>query len=167
MKSPDDGFFDPVILTGCFLFLSHHLTGMTHLVPEVYPINILAAVGIALIYIVIFSVVKEPHRQKINAVIIAGAGAVYWNGGLGIIEYVFGTLMIALACGGLSSYVYIGTGWLLHTSWDLLHHYYAQPIVPFSPSSSLGCAVCDAVLALWFFMKAPSVFGKNKILQTH
>jgi hypothetical protein len=131
---------------------------MTHIIPEFTLLNALAAIAIALIYIAIFSLVKEPQRQTINALVIASAGAVYWSGGLGIGEFPFGILMIYMAYKGLSDYRFIGIGWLLHTSWDIVHHLFANPIIAFSPSSSAGCAVCDALLALWFFYKAPNVF---------
>jgi Family of unknown function (DUF6010) len=131
---------------------------MAHIIPEFPLTNAIAAVGIAIVYISIFSLVKEPNRQKINAVIIAGAGAVYWSGGLGVLEYVFASAMLFMAFKGLSNYKYIGIAWLMHTTWDTLHHLYANPIVPFSASSSAGCAVCDSILALWFFYNAPSIF---------
>ncbi len=134
--------------------------------PEFTLVNAIAAIAIAFIYIAISSLAKEPNRQKISAVIIAGAGAVYWSGGLGIWEYVFATAMLFMAFKGLTNYMYIGIAWLMHTSWDTIHHHYANPIVPFSASSSAGCAVCDAVLALWFFYQAPSAFDyfrKRKI----
>jgi hypothetical protein len=137
-----------------------------HSIPEFTLINAVGAIVIAFIYIAISSLAKEPNRQKISAVIIAGAGAVYWSGGLGVWEYVFATAMLFMAFKGLTNYMYIGIAWLMHTSWDTIHHLYANPIVPFSASSSAGCAVCDAVLALWFFYKAPSVFDyfrKRKI----
>lgn len=131
--------------------------------------NALAAIVIACIYIAIFSLVKEPNRQKINAVIIAGAGAVYWSGGLGVGEYIFSALMLWIAFRGLTNYYFIGIGWLLHTSWDIFHHFYGSPIVPFSLSSSAGCAVCDTILAIWFFYKAPSIFKliKNRKLSAN
>jgi Family of unknown function (DUF6010) len=131
---------------------------MAHIIPEFTIVNAIAAVGIAIVYISVFSLVKEPNRQKINAVIIAGAGAVYWSGGLGVLEYVFASAMLFMAFKGLSNYKYIGIAWLMHTTWDTLHHLYANPIVPFSASSSAGCAVCDSILALWFFYNAPSIF---------
>ena len=53
-------------------------------------------------------------------------------------------------------------GWLLHTGWDLLHHLYGNAIVPFDTSSSAGCAVCDSILAIWFFLGAPNVFNLIK-----
>ncbi len=34
-----------------------------------------------------------------------------------------------------------------------------EVIVPFAPDSSLGCAICDPVIALWLFAGAPSVYG--------
>jgi len=113
------------------------------------------------------SLIKEPNRQKINAIIIAGAGGVYWNGGLGVWEFIFGSLMLFVAFKGLKHYYFIGTGWLLHTGWNILHH--GDPIVYFEPSSSAGCAVCDSILALWFFFGAPTmwnVFRKQKTITT-
>lgn len=130
----------------------------THTVPEFTGLNAVAAVGIALAYILLFSCVKEPARQKWNAVIVAGAGAAYLSGGLGAWEFMFCALITVLAYLGLKKYTFIGIAWLLHTGWDVLHHLYGNPIVPFSASSSAGCAVCDAVLALWFFRGAPSPF---------
>ena len=111
--------------------------------------------------------VKEPNRQKINAVIIAGAGAVYWSGGFGVAEYLFSTVMLFVAFKAISKYYWVGIGWFLHTFWDTLHHFYGNPIVPFSASSSAGCAVCDSILAIWFFYNAPSIytlFKKDKSL---
>jgi hypothetical protein len=137
-----------------------------HIIPEFTLINAIGAIVIAFIYITISSIPNEPNRQKISAVIIAGAGAVYWSGGLGIAEYIFSTAMLFMAFKGLSNYTYIGIAWLMHTTWDTLHHLYANPIVPFSASSSAGCAVCDSVLAIWFFYKAPSIFDLVKNYKT-
>jgi hypothetical protein len=52
----------------------------------------------------------------------------------------------------------VRAGWLLHTGWDVLHHLYGNPIVPFVPGSSLGCAICDPVIAIWCFAGAPSIY---------
>jgi len=130
----------------------------THEVPYFGPTAALAAVGIAIIYILLSSLVKEPSRQKFNAVMIGGAGAAYLAGGLGPWEFVFCSVMTFIAFKGLGKYYFIGIGWLLHTCWDIVHHLYTNPIVPFNPSSSAGCAVCDSILAIWFFMGAPSIF---------
>lgn len=116
------------------------------------------AVAIAAVFIAAFSLVREPQRQVINALLIAGAGATYWSGGLGVWEFPFGALMLFMAYRGLKNYNFIAAGWLLHTAWDIVHHLYGNPIVSLSATSSLGCAICDPLLATWFFFKAPDVF---------
>ncbi|GAB3503443.1 DUF6010 family protein [Emticicia fontis] len=129
-------------------------------------ITALAAILIAGLYITLFSLVKEPNRQIINALIIAGAGATYWSSGLGFYEFPLGVIMIYLAFKGLKDYKFLALGWLVHTVYDILHHLYGNTIVPMSPSSSAGCAICDPILALWLCMGAPSVFDwfKKKAL---
>ncbi len=74
-------------------------------------------------------------------------------------EFAFTALVTYCAYRGLRSYGFIGVAWLLHTGWDALHHLYGNPIVPFVADSSLGCAISDPVIALWFFLGAPSVSG--------
>jgi len=120
-------------------------------------VEIVAPVVIALLFIVATSAFTEPHRQHCMAIMLAGAGAAYLNGGLGLWEFAFTAVMTSCACQGLSSYRWIGLGWLLHTAWDVLHHLSGNPIVPFSATSSLGCAMCDPVIAVWCFAGAPTV----------
>jgi hypothetical protein len=129
-----------------------------HIIPEFPMTHAFAAVAIAFVYISIFSWVKEPQRQTINALILAGAGSVYWSSGLGLGEFPLGGILIYLAYKGLNDYRYLSLGWLVHTFYDVLHHFYGNPIVLIAPSSSAGCAVCDPILALWLFYKAPSIF---------
>ena len=59
---------------------------------------------------------------------------------------------------GLVSYRCIGLGWIMHTVWDVAHHFYGQPIVFFAPTSSAQCAITDALIAVWFFAGAPSAY---------
>jgi len=47
----------------------------------------------------------------------------------------------------------------MHSAWDLVHHLYGNPIWPFMPTSSFGCLVFDALIALWFLAGAPSISG--------
>lgn len=126
----------------------HHLT----------PIVAIVAILVALAYITLVSLFKEPNRQNFNAIIVAGAGAAYLNGGLMELEFAFCTVMTFLAFKGLKNYTWLGIGWLLHSCWDLVHHSYGNPIVPMDSLSSLGCTICDPIIAIWFFMGAPSIF---------
>lgn len=121
-------------------------------------VDVLGPIIIALVYISLCSLLREPNRRNFNAIFIAGAGAAYLSGGFGIWEFAFLAVVTYCAYKGLRSYSFIGVGWLLHTGWDVLHHLYGNPIVPFVPESSLGCAITDPVIALWCFAGAPSVY---------
>ena len=121
--------------------------------------SLLGPIFVALIYISLCSLFKEPNRQNFNAIVVAGAGAAYLNGGFGIWEFAFTVMVTYCAFRGLRFYNFIGVGWLLHTGWDVLHHLYGNPIVPFVAKSSFGCAICDPVIALWCFAGAPPVYG--------
>jgi hypothetical protein len=121
-------------------------------------VDIVAPIVVALLFIAVTSAFREPQRRHFNAIMIAGAGAAYLNGGLGLWEFAFTAVVTACAYKGLTSYGFIGLGWLLHTGWDILHHLYGNPIVPFVPTSSLGCAICDPVIAAWCFVGTPSVY---------
>ncbi len=146
-----------------YICLNQKLRSMIeHAEHELTLINFIAPVGIALAYITLSSLIKEPGRKKFNAIMIAGAGAAYLGGGLNELEFVFCSVMTFIAYKSLNHYYLIGIGWLLHTGWDIVHHFYGNPIVPFEPLSSFGCAICDPILALWFFMGAPSIFDLFK-----
>ncbi|MGW5972526.1 DUF6010 family protein [Streptomyces sp. NPDC055186] len=115
-------------------------------------------VGIGVLYALLMSLVREPHRRRLNAVMVAGAGAAYLSGGgLGGWEFAFTALITYVAFRGLDSWTFIGVGWLLHTAWDVVHHLEGDPIIPFAPTSSLGCAICDPVIALWCLWGGPSL----------
>jgi len=131
---------------------------LAHHAPELLLMDLVGPAIGGLIFIGIMSFVPEPARQRFNAVFVAGAGAAYLNGGLAGWEFAYIGLATALAFKGLSSYRYIGIAWLSHAIWDVLHHLYATPIWPWMPTSSAGCAVFDAVIALWFLLQAPSAF---------
>jgi len=120
--------------------------------------DLFGPIVVALLYISLCSLLQEPSRRNFNAIMIAGAGAAYLNGGFGIWEFAFTIVVTYCAYKGLQSYRFIGVGWLLHTGWDVMHHLYGTPIIPFVPTSSLGCAICDPVIALWCFAGAPSIY---------
>jgi hypothetical protein len=109
-----------------------------------------------LAFIGAMSFVREPARQNFNAILVAGAGAAYLNGGLGLWEFPYIVVATLVAYRGLSSYRFIAIAWLMHTAWDIVHHMYATPIWPWQPTSSAGCAVFDSAIAIWFWFGAPS-----------
>ena len=126
---------------------------------QIQALQVLGPILIGLLFIAAASLFREPNRKQFMAVMVAGAGAAYLNGGFGKWEFVFTAVATYFAYQGLRSYRFIGAGWLLHTGWDILHHLYGNPIVPFAPGSSLGCALCDPVIAIWCFAGAPSIYG--------
>jgi len=137
-----------------------------HQVPVFQPNDWIPPVIIAALYILASSLLKEPSRRYFNAIMLGGAGAAYLSGGgLGVWEFAFTALVTVCAYQGLRSYQFIGLGWLLHTGWDIVHHFYGHPIVPFAPLSSAGCAITDALIAIWFFADAPSVFDSFRKLR--
>lgn len=127
--------------------------------PELTIPQLIAPLLVAFAFIATCSLFKEPNRRSFSAIIFAGAGAAYLGGGLGGWEFAFCAVATFLAYRGLKDYRFIGAGWVLHTARDILHHFYGNPIVPFVPSSSAGCSICDLGLALWYFLGAPSISG--------
>jgi Family of unknown function (DUF6010) len=119
--------------------------------------GMMAPAIVAVLFIAACSLIKEPGRRNFSAIMLAGAGAAYLNGGLGGWEFAFCPVIACLAYWGLKDYRFIGAGWILHTAWDVVHHLYGNPIVPFVATSSAGCAICDLVLAIWYFRGAPSI----------
>ncbi|TFC86376.1 DUF6010 family protein [Cryobacterium sp. TMT4-31] len=115
---------------------------------------ILIGIGIVLA----LSLIPYNHRRNFGAILVAGAGAAYLSSGtFGPWELVFTSAMTIVAFMGLRSNRWIGVAWLMHTAWDTIHAMNNSPILPFAPHSSLGCAICDPVIALWYFADAPSM----------
>ncbi len=129
-----------------------HLDFTHHLFPA------LAAIP----FILAMSLVREPARREFNAIFVAGASAAYLGGGLGLWELPY---IVVAGCivsyRGLRDYRWIGVAWLMHSSWDLVHHFNASPIWAWEPTSSWGCFIWDAVVGVWFLAGAPSVFATN------
>jgi len=120
--------------------------------------TVVAPILVGVLYAAVNSLIREPHRRGFNAVMVAGAGAAYLSGGgLGAGELAFTAVLAYVAFRGLESWTFIGIGWLLHTAWDVVHHLRGEPILPFAHDSSLGCAICDPVIALWCFAGGPSL----------
>ena len=123
--------------------------------------TVVAPVLVGLVYVALASLLPEPARQRVNALMLAGAGAAYISGGgLGLWELAFTTVVTVCAYRGSTNYTWLGVGWLLHTVWDVVHHLRGTPIIPELAHSSFGCAICDPVIAVWLFLGAPSVYGR-------
>jgi len=130
--------------------------------PELVLPGVIAPAIAAVIFIAVMSAVKEPVRREFNAVAAAGFATLYANGGFGIWEIFYMALAVFPAYFGLRSYRWIGAAWMSHAGWDLMHHLYGNTLFHWAPSSSLGCFVMDALVALWFFAGAPSVYAWAK-----
>lgn len=115
----------------------------------------------ALVFVLLMSFVGEPQRRMFNAIFVAGAGGVYLNGGLGIWELLYPVIATPFAYLGLRSYRSVGTAWLMHSGWDFVHHLWGNPIWPFMPTSSFGCMIFDAIIAVWFLAGAPSLMRRH------
>ena len=110
----------------------------------------------ALVFIATMSLVAEPTRRTLNAIIAAGASGVYLSGGFGLWELIYPVVATPIAFYGLRSYRFIGLAWLMHAAWDAAHHVWGNPIWPFMPSSAFGCMIFDAASAPWFLAGAPA-----------
>lgn len=124
------------------------------------PFEIVLPIVVGFVLIALISLLREPSRQKFSAVFVAGAGAAYFGGGFGPLELGFCAAVTLLAYRGLTSYRAIGIAWLLHSGWDLAHDLWGNPIIPFAPTSSFGCFVCDPVLAAWYLIGAPDLWRR-------
>jgi hypothetical protein len=64
------------------------------LVPRPHPTAVNAPVLVSAVFIVAMSILREPDRRRLNALLIAGAGAgaVYFGAGFGWWEVAFGGL---------------------------------------------------------------------------
>src|SRR5207244_11747211 len=88
------------------------------------------------------------------------------GGGFGPWERLDAPAGLTAAYLGLRSYPMIGLAWLMHAGWDVLHHFYGNAIWPFMPTSSLGCMIFDAVIALWFLAGAPALSSRGATAAT-
>ena len=60
-----------------------------HQVPAFHGLDTIPPLVIAIVYVMLSSLIPEPSRRNFNAIMIAGAGAAYLNGGFGPWEFVF------------------------------------------------------------------------------
>ncbi len=72
--------------------------------PEITIVQLIAPLVVALIFITLCSLFREPNRQNFSALLIAGAEAAYLNGGLLEWEFAFCKVMTGVAYWGLKDY---------------------------------------------------------------
>ena len=130
-----------------------------HSAPPLLAMDYVGPVIGAVVFVVVMSLVKEPGRHTLNAILVAGASGVYLSGGFGPWELLYPAIVTPVVYLGLRSYRFIGVAWLMHSCWDIVHHLWGNPIWPFMPTSSFGCMIFDAVIAFWFLAGAPSIVG--------
>jgi hypothetical protein len=158
-----------IVILATGLIIAEHLL----LVQEEYmsgvstiaPMALIGPVVGGVLFIAIMSLVPHPDRRSFNAIFAAGAVGAYIGGAFGRWELVYPVLATPVVYLGLRSYRAIGLAWLMHAAWDLPHHLVGRPIWPYMRTSSLGCAVFDSVIALWFLANAPSIF-RNRAGET-
>jgi len=132
-----------------------------HEPPALHLMDLIGPLVAALVFISVMSLVKEPIRRNLTAVLVARAALAYISGGFGMWELVFPAIFTPVAYLALRSHRFIGIGWLMHAGWDILHHLYGNPIWPFMPTSSFGCLLFDTAIAIWFLAGAPSIWRRQ------
>ena len=115
-------------------------------------LNVMDSIGPligAAVFTALMALVKEPFRLRLNGVLVLGASGVYLSGGLGPWElvYAFG-VGLPLGSFALGSYRFVALAWFAHSTWDVVHHFWGNPIWPFAPTSSWGCMLFDSAFAL-------------------
>ncbi|MGH8301396.1 MAG: DUF6010 family protein [Steroidobacteraceae bacterium] len=134
-----------------------------HVIPTVHVINIIAPAAAALAFVFLMSRLREPVRWKVNAIVVAGFSTAYLGGGLGPWELLYLIPGTYVAYRAMESYRYVAIGWLMHSAWDLVHHFYGNPIWPWVPTSAIGCAVFDTIVAAWVFTIARKQDGRQML----
>ena len=112
----------------------------------------------AIVFIAAVSLIKEPIRQKAMAIMVAMAGGLFAVPPHAEWGFMVGAVIAVCGYFGLRFYSFIGIGWLLHAAWDTVRYHNDAGIVGQPPIASLGCAIFDPMIALWFFLGAPSIW---------
>ena len=133
-----------------------------HELPDIHAMNVIGPLLAAVVFVAAMSLVREPARQNLNAILVAGSTLAYLGGGFGAWELIYPAVATPVAYFALRSYRLVGVGWLMHAAWDIVHHLYGNPIWSFMPTSSFGCLLFDSAIAVWFLAGARSIFPAHR-----
>jgi hypothetical protein len=136
-----------------------------HEVPVIHVMDAVGPLLAAAAFVAVMSLVREPVRHNLNAVLVAGSILAYVSGGFGVWELAYPAIATPVAYLALRSYRFVGIGWLMHAGWDVLHHLFGNPLWPFMPTSSFGCIVFDSAIAVWFLAGAPTIVRLPRLRQ--
>src|SRR4030095_6773616 len=89
----------------------------------------------ALLFVAVMSLVAEPNRRTLNAIILAGASGVYLSGGFGLWELIYPVIGTVIGFRALTSYRWLGVGWLVHAVWGIGPHQWGNPLWVFMSTS--------------------------------
>ncbi|HEY0799910.1 MAG TPA: DUF6010 family protein [Steroidobacteraceae bacterium] len=127
---------------------------ITHNLPAVHTLDIVMPALAALLLVLLMSRIREPLLQKIHVLLVAGFATAYLGGGLGIWELLYVPPATYVAYRAMGSYRFVALGWFMHPVWDMVHHFYGNPIWPWMPTSSIGCAIFDPIVGIWALFQA-------------
>src|SRR3989442_11425384 len=76
----------------------------------------------ALLFVAVMSLLAEPTRPTLNAIILAGASGGYLSGGFGLWEISYPGTGAAGWLRALRAYPWLGVRLLAHAGWDIAPH---------------------------------------------
>ena len=98
---------------------------------------------------IIFGVMRVVNFAQGDFMMLGMYVTYYLVTGFGILAFL-GPYVGPVAGAALAGPIVFGIGWLLHTAWDILHHLYGNPLLPFSATSSLITLFCSTLTG-WSF----------------
>ncbi|MFT3708666.1 MAG: DUF6010 family protein [Archangium sp.] len=120
----------------------------------------------ALIFVLLMSRVPEPLRRRVNGAAVMGASGLYVSGGgFGVWELAYAAVAAFIGYRALTSYRFIAIGWWLHAAWDLVHHFWGNPLWSFMPTSSWGCVIFDSLIAIWLIRQPQSASQAGQVVR--
>ncbi len=118
---------------------------------SVIAIGVVSGLTIAALWVFGCSLLREPQRRVLNTLLIGVAAGAYGNHQFGPLEALGTLTLLFLGFLAFKDYRFLAAAWLVHTAIDVAHHLNGDPMFSYFPASSVGCAVTDPILAMWFW----------------